>query len=320
LMFIVLSGVQAYTTSSIDMEPENGILNGAQIVNDSSASYGKYVEFPGKLNSKTRFLWVWEYRSVDTSGKRIDFINFLIRNNITRIHLESEYLVSKNQTLLSQIISDFKLSGIEVELLFGYHPWTLAPNHKTPISLAKQSVAFYNSYPNSRPVGMHFDIEPSGLPEWSVNKTEVANQLLDLYEALRSEKGQMTLSADLQMVFNVTSISRNGQVKPLIEWALDYLDEAVIMSYRDNATVPTTDNIIFHSRPAIEYATKLNKIAYVSVETTCGIEPEKVTFCEEGVEFMEQQLDLVDTQYKNNSGYGGIVIHDYKGYKALLGQ
>ena len=54
----------------------------------------------------------------------------------------------------------------------------------------------------------------------------------------------------------------------------------------------------------------------IGVETN-DVEPEKVTFFEEGETVMESELALVEQHYQTSSAFRGFAIHDYSGYRTL---
>ena len=87
------------------------------------------------------------------------------------------------------------------------------------------------------------------------------------------------------------------------------------MDYRDFAS--GVDGIIDHANHPINYAATKGKLAYIGVETTCGLTPEKVTFCEEGKGSLDTELWFTKSNYSCNQGFGGIAIHDYAGYSKL---
>ncbi|MDQ4032576.1 MAG: hypothetical protein M3332_10025 [Actinomycetota bacterium] len=88
------------------------------------------------------------------------------------------------------------------------------------------------------------------------------------------------------------------------------------MAYRDFAA-GNNDGIIDHATFAVQYGANLGKPVGIGVETLCGLTPLKVTFCEEGNVWMEQELAKVATQYRSSGGFAGLSIHDYKGYSHL---
>jgi hypothetical protein len=54
----------------------------------------------------------------------------------------------------------------------------------------------------------------------------------------------------------------------------------------------------------------------IGVETN-DVEPEKVTFFEEGETVMENELALVEQHYQTSSVFRGFATHDYSGYRTL---
>jgi hypothetical protein len=103
--------------------------------------------------------------------------------------------------------------------------------------------------------------------------------------------------------------------KPLSHWLVDVVDRTTLMAYRDYAQGP--DSIISHGNDPVSYAATRGKRSHIGVETTCNLQPEKITFCEEGNAHMEAALDSVLANYRVNAGFGGVAIHDYRAYLIL---
>ncbi|MFQ5342719.1 MAG: hypothetical protein ACE5F6_14345 [Anaerolineae bacterium] len=264
-----------------------------------------------------RDVWVWD-RSVATDpAERAWFFAFAADRAIRTAYLESEWLVNHDQTALADFITAADGQGISVELLFGDAPWALTPNHGDAIALAQAGVAFAQSLSGPQPAGLHFDVEPHTLPEWSADQNGTANQYLDLLEALAgvTQGTGLRLVVDVPFWYDDRQITRAGQTRPLSEWVIDRVDRVVLMDYRDHADPP--DGIIDHAAGELAYAASAGKQVVIGVETNCGLSPEKITFCEEGAAALEAALNQTRDTYRGSLAFAGFAVHDYDGYRLL---
>ena len=53
------------------------------------------------------------------------------------------------------------------------------------------------------------------------------------------------------------------------------------------------------------------------METVCGLDPEKISFCEEGEAAMETELALTAAHYEGAAAWVGFAIHEYASYLTL---
>ncbi len=265
----------------------------------------------------SRDLWLWHYTQLLDSRQRANAFAFARDHYVNTIYLESQTLLTTSPQTLADIITEAATYNLRVELLFGNPQWALQSNHGIPISLARQAVTFANSL-SSPPLGLHFDIEPYLLPEWTADRNNVANQYLDLLEALQTEvKGtSLILTVDIPFWFDAIPVTRNGTTRPLHERVLKRVDRVAIMAYRDHAQPP--DGIIDLVSNEMTTAAAYGKRVVIGVETNCGLSPEKITFCEEGAIALERELQAVYATYGPHPAFDTLAVHDYVGYQALV--
>jgi hypothetical protein len=288
----------------------------ASVIGPAQPALAATFTVPTATAASERGLWVWNDSDIGTTAKQNKLLDFSTNKKITTIYLHSEGLLKNTPQLLASFINLAATRNIRVELLFGAPEWTFTQNHQIALALVAKANAFVNSLRGARPVGLHFDVEPHGLPGWATNQSSYSVQLLDLYTKLQKAKlPGMYLNADIAMGYSVVNIVRNGISKPLSHWMVDTVDRTTLMAYRDYAQGP--DSIIAHANVPVNYAAKIGKRAYVGVETTCNLDPEKITFCEEGNAEMQAALESVAANYRLNTGFGGVAIHDYRAYLIL---
>lgn len=270
----------------------------------------------GTYVNNDRAMWTWYDADIATTAKQKTMLDFAVGRKINVIFIHSESLLSK-PALLAGFIDRAAARGIKVELLFGAPEWTLTANHAVPLNLLNRAKSFVAGLTGARPVGIHFDIEPHSLPEWASNQVSLGNQLIDLYTKLQAAKGPgLYLNADIAMGYEYVSLTRAGVTKTLSHWMVDTTDSTTLMAYRDYAL--GEDSITSHAAHPVLYAAAQGKRSTVGVETTCNLQPAKITFCEEGNRKMESSLASVSSFFSTTSGYGGTAIHDYGSYRKLV--
>lgn len=261
-------------------------------------------------------MWSWRDSDIATSTAQQKLINFAIANGVTSVYVSAEWLMRDRPAQLAAFINLAASKNISVELLLANHEWALTANHQKAIDQVNKANAFVRSLTGSKPVALHFDIEPHSLPGWEVNKVSYGNQVLDLYTKIKNVKDpSLPMNMDMAMSYRTINITRAGVTKTLQQWVIDVADRTTLMAYRDYAL--NADSITYHANTPVSYAARRGKVTYVGVETTCNLDPEKITFCEEGRAGLNTELAKVYSLYAGKPGFGGTVIHDYAGYSIL---
>lgn len=262
-----------------------------------------------------RAMWSWTDTDVSTAARQNTMLTFAAARGVNIIFLHAEGLLNKPE-LLSGFLNRAAAKGIKVELLFGAAEWSLTANHGRPLQLLGRVKTFVAGLTGARPVGVHFDIEPHGLPSWNADQVSLSNQLLALYGKLMAAKVPgLYINADIAMGYEYVSLTRDGVTRTLSQWMVDATDRTTLMDYRDYSS--GNDSIISHALHPVSYALARGKRTIVGVETTCNLQPAKITFCEEGNKRMETNLATVRTYFQSNAGFGGLAIHDYANYRKL---
>ncbi len=278
----------------------------------STSTAATIATCPTSNSGKPRDVWLWGSTTATDLGKRAIFFDFAASHAIRTVYIESESLISNNQAALADFITEASNRCMSVELLYGYAPWALTINHGKAVNLAGKSVIFAQGLV-IKPAGIHFDVEPYLLPEWDTDQNGTANQYLTLLEKLSAETSGtgLRLTVDTPFWFDNRWVPRDGQTRLMSELVIDRVDRVVIMDYRD-----TSDLIIKFASSEMAYAGNTGKEVVIGVTTNC-VSPTYITFCEEGIESMEQAFNSVSTAYSNSLAFRNFSVHDYTGYKAL---
>jgi hypothetical protein len=170
--------------------------------------------------------------------------------------------------------------------------------------------------------GINVDIEPYSLTEWKEPGNVLPQRWLEVLDTLmarRDASGLPVLVGPaiprwLDTSACCTSVTWNGQTKPLSDHIQDLTDYVSIMDYRDTADGGA--GIIAQAQHEIDYANQIGKpdSVVIGIETKdlAGTgDPETVTFWEEGRTYLEGELDKTYAAFAGEASFGGIAMHHY---------
>ena len=273
-----------------------------------------FAHCPTTPPAQRRAMWLWYSPRLAEAPTRADVFAFAHRHRVNTIYLEGRRLVGPNPDGLAEIVEDAADQCIRIELLFGRSSWALAANHEEPLTWARDCVAFADSLPGARPTAIHFDIEPYTLDEWAADPAGTIDQFLDLYDQLQEimSASDMELVADIPFWFDGRLVDRDGEYqRPLSELIAERTDRIAIMDYRD-----TADRIIESGRTELDFAQSIGREVVIGVETI-PIEPEEVTFENEGTTVMWAEVRAVVAAFSDTPAFHGIAFHHYITWRYL---
>lgn len=273
----------------------------------------------GQVDGTYRGLWIWNTDIVTDTGAQHEFFTFAQFKDVSGAYLYAYDLLPNSSSELEDFITGADSIGVEVELLAGDPTWALTPTHPVALGFVQQAITFTQSITEGvRPIGVHLDVEPYLLPEWGSDRPSTIDQYLDLLsdvkQALVTSSTGLTFTVDIPFWYDTITATYKSATQPLNQHVQDIADRVVLMDYRDFAE--GTDGIIDHAQDEMDYAQSITKKVVIGVETN-DVEPEKVTFFEEGEAVMESELALVEQHYQTSSAFHGFAIHDYSGYRTL---
>jgi len=203
-------------------------------------------------------------------------------------------------------------AGIEVHAMGGHPVWALEENRHRIHRLVNW-VKAYNSRAAKEEQfrGIHLDIEPYVLPDWSERREQVIEQWIGNVRSFVTEtKRESDLEASADLAIWLDKIMVPGQPdRSVSEWMIRELDHVALMAFRDKAEGP--GGIMHVIRDELAWADALNKKLIVSVEMKESAEGEFITFHEEGKTEMNQQLQLLRSKVTNPS-FRGVAVHAYE--------
>lgn len=258
--------------------------------------------------------WVWNtYQIVYEKNEMLQFAK---ANGVNLIYLQ---ILKDGDITLDQyrtFIREATQNGIQVHALDGGSEWVLAENrhHLTDlISWVKQ----YNlsSAINERFTGIHLDVEPYVLPDWSKNQDAIVKAWVDSVKMFitqaRTADSTLKLGSDIPAWLDYISIPNNGG--KLSTFMISQYDHVTLMAYRDFAR--GANGVIEIVQSEITQANQLGKKVIVGVNVITDPEGDMVTFAEEGTAFMETQISQFYSALKVNASFAGHAVHDYTSWK-----
>lgn len=246
-----------------------------------------------------RAMWVWSAPTAET-------LSFASSQAVTDVYLHTPPGFSSDPAF-AQYLSEAQARGIAVHAMAGDPAWAKRPD--ALVSWIEEVVAA-GGY-----AGIVADIEPYLLPEWSHPKrrARLLGKYLDGLSEANAAAGATPLVAAVPFWWDLPEYSVSDV--ELVEDVLQRTDGIVVMAYRDSAL--GTDGIVDHASVEVGMASKHGKSAVVGVETGAAT-LDKVTFAEEGSAAMEAELTLVAQEFATQSGFGGVAIHHYGSWVALV--
>ncbi len=250
--------------------------------------------------SAPRGMWVW-------AGPDHDAIGFAQTKGVDTLYVNAVPGFSASAAH-ADFISAAHAAGIAVHALGGDPTW--ATSNSDDFHAWVDEVVAYGGFD-----GIHADVEPYLLPEWSSRNSRVVRQYLRSLKDARARAGALDLHVAVPFWFDDPAYAtRKGAT--LVERVLDTVDGIVVMAYRDHAEGP--DGIVELAATEVALATAEGKPAVVAVETApAGLD--KISFAEEGESVMEHELALVRAAFAGQRGFAGEAVHYYGSWLSLGG-
>lgn len=256
--------------------------------------------------------WVWYKNEILRPGPVLDF---LTKNGVNEIYLT--YTPDMGVVNYRNFIAECTKADIRVSLIGADAGWVLEKGHKDRDAY----FSFFEDYQNTvneneKFYGMHMDIEPHQLEEWTDDNESTVKGYCDFILLARevANRTNTLLELDIPCWFGVFKANDGGEVIPLSEFCLRHADTTLLMSYRDNA------------RDAIEFAgfdlnlcRKYGKKLSLALETGKIYEEVNITFDHLGTVPLNEELhklrEIIETEYKEcNIGYA---VHHYNSWVVL---
>jgi hypothetical protein len=274
---------------------------------------------------QAKAVWVWDfYEAASDSNQITKLLQFLNEQDINLLFIGTRRTLPDQPATYEELIRRAHEEGIRVFALVGRSEWALEGHHREALAELQQVLSFNASRPASAFDGIQYDIEPHTLPEYKTKRGSVNYQYL---QVLKKIAGAIDASGD-PMEFNAAIpcwyatgenpviVETGGERKALSYFVLDIVDTVSLMAYRD-----TAERQIRASLAEADYAAKLGKKIYIGAETSPpngSTIPNEITYFNKGSYYLNQQIQAIIYFYSNHAGFGGIAIHNYPMYRALM--
>lgn len=271
-----------------------------------------FCDFVKKGEGVTFGTWVWYKNEILNPDKVLEF---LTKNGVNEIYLA--YAPDMSLENYRNFISKSTKMGVRVSLIGADAFWVLESGHADRDAY----FAFYENYQRTAKedekfYGMHMDIEPHQLPEWTDDNKTTVKGYCD-YVLLAREIADRTntlLELDIPCWFGIFEAQDGDETIPLSEFCLRHADTTLLMSYRDNAR-----DVIEFASFDLELCKKYGKKLCLALETGKIYEEINITFDHLGTVPLNEELHklrhIVDTEFKECSI--GYAVHHYNSWVVL---
>ncbi len=280
-----------------------------------------------------RAMWLWEFRYALLPAERAILLDFMAGRHISTLYMSApkSAFTPANIKPLKAFIRAAGERGIRVEALDGWKEAAL-PEHHEEFLASLQRVLDYNraAAPEERFAGFQSDIEPVTLKRYHESpesRRQIDRAFIELHAKCRQlidRSGQNNfvfgLAASEYLGKDLNRADRfiewRGKTAAKLEHLSDIFDYLAVMSYYDQA-----ERTIDVSQNHVKVMAQKGKKVFIGCETLDVVPlfggSRAITFYEEGLQYMERQLQKVDVWYRDNPGYGGIAIHHYESYRRM---
>lgn len=247
---------------------------------------------PVSAAGESRSVWVWS----DPAG--LDVLA-VASEGFNQIFLWSA-TGSSDEAATAILIDQAHAAGLEVYAVGGDPSWATAPGAWRGWAREVESGEWD---------GAVINVEPYLHPDWNTNRSGVASQYL---------RGVSTADKALSIPFFPTvpfwfdSIAHRKTT--LLDAVAKRADGIVVLAYRDHAE--GADGILDISAEEIAVGERRNITVVIAVETG-QVQPEKVTFFEEGRTALDDELGIVWDSLAGSAAFGGTSVHHWDALRAL---
>ncbi len=265
-------------------------------------SYARQSDLP-------KATWLWDTARITQNPN--EMLAFLDQNSVSDLYLQINRDI--RPAAYRQFIRKASDLGIRVHALDGAPDWTLND---------KPARAFFNwlktyqsgSQQAEQFSGIHLDIEPYILPDWSSNKSRVINLYQQRITFAGGEAAKLGLpfGIDIPFWFHEHTYNNKQGKGNLSEWLIRNTDEVTIMAYRNTAEGP--NGIIAVASPEIAQAQTAGKPIRIGVETVPSDEGSNLSFHGLSSDYMEFQLTTTQNAFVSTASWNGFAIHSLESW------
>ncbi|HEX4083304.1 MAG TPA: hypothetical protein VHY22_00225 [Chthoniobacteraceae bacterium] len=274
-------------------------------------------------------LWVWQEMYIENPASRDELLSFCRQQKINRLLLQIHFATDgkiESPASLSAFLAKAAADGIAVEALEGAPDMGLASQRADTLRKLAVILEFNGTQPQGRGFGgVHYDIEPYLTARWKGGgERDVALETLATMQAIREKAKEadpsMTVAYDIPSWYDrkpaLAALNFNGRTENFQQQIQDLSDYVGVMSYRRQAT--GQNSIVAISAAALQYAAKTGKKACPAFETNSLKDDPQISFFGTSPDALDRAIDETREACGSSPGFGGILIHDYRGLSRLL--
>lgn len=279
---------------------------------------------PSPYTAASRSMWLWYSADAisNTGTAQSDLFAFCAspfgfqERRITHLYLYAHQQVSQSPMQLRQFLSAAHGQGLTVFYLDGEPTWAESESQRLYGEQVLRNVLAFNSnsLPHERFDGVQYDVEPYGLPNWSIAKIAYWSQYITLLSNCQAQVNYWNSTNNASIPFEACIprwYDSDSDTVTNSEQVQDITDSIAIMDY-----VNTAERIIADATTEVAYADFIEKKAVIGVETM-QVDPSTATFFGKTNSEMEGELWQVVDAYSSINGFGGLAIHHYDSYRLL---
>ncbi len=262
--------------------------------------------------SKSRTTWLWHTALIQTNSSEL--LDFAKSQGVGILYLQ----VSTKVDLASyrSFIRQATEMGIEIHALNGAPDWALTTSRPKLDAFMKWVRDYQQTAaPQEKLTGIHVDIEPYLLPIWKTDYTTLVTQWQANVDALVKQASDLGLPLSAALPFWLDNYKVPNSEQTLSSWMISKFDSVTLMSYRDNAKA-----VYDTAKTEFAEGESMNKTIYTGVETKPSQEGDLITFYEEGIDVLNDQLVQLEQLGSSQSSFAGIAVHDLVGWMDLSNQ
>lgn len=253
--------------------------------------------------------WLWDTARITQDPNEI--LTFLEQNDVSDLYLQINRDI--RPAAYRQFIRNASALGIRVYALDGAPDWALSDK---PVRTLFNWLTTYQagSQQAEQFSGVHLDIEPYILPDWTTNKSRVINQYQQRITFAASQATTLGLpfGIDIPFWFHEHSYSNKQGKGNLSDWLIRNTDEVTIMAYRNTAEGP--NGIIAVASPEIAQAQAAGKPIRIGVETVPSDEGSNLSFHGLSNDYMDLQLVTTRNAFASTTSWNGFAIHSLESW------
>lgn len=250
-------------------------------------------------------VYAWSYK--DILNNIVGYINFLKKNNVTDLYIQ----FTKNKDYWTDFLILNRIAttnNIKVHATGGEPKWVLDAKYVTEFINAVHEFSTGTTL-EGQFSGIHLDIEPYALTECKENKEDV----IGFWENIVVYYTSLT---DIPISCAVPFWLAKDHTE-FYKFMLSKHDHLTIMAYRDTFEVSNGFRAVFEPNLTIANEVKAYKKVVGAVELSNTSEGTNLTFYNDGVEAMENMLNLVNYEYCNNPSFRGVAVHHLGVWKEI---